>query len=378
MVRSVLYLPGIALFAVLVGVGCEEKKPSTEVARTDAGAGTDKYATADPKLAKALQAAASASASAGNGPPPEGIFAEGVADQRHPRGAPTTVSIVTDGSDPRVSLQSSAADASSDARPTTFGRAEIELAMQNGPRNGIVLDFGLSLGPAKKDDGGPDWLLAEVRKAVPSDRQMGQLPPGTDKDIASLNGTVIRVKWTPDGRESELDVQPAKSAHAELERFAMGAAEVLVFTTVPLPPKPVGVGAQWIAESRIPLAGLDVLAYRAYRVTAIEGDRVRLALNVKAYAANTEVKLQGVPKGATLQQFDAQSQGELDLVRGEVMARKSDIQQRVVMVFQAAGGAGATGAPGGAQPAPPGSMLSAQLQSEATMVRGEPLRAAAK
>jgi hypothetical protein len=123
----------------------------------------------------------------------------------------------------------------------------------------------------------------------------------------------------------------------------------------------------------MPLAGLDVIAYRAYRVKDIDGDRVRLALEVKAYASDKDVQLQGVPKGANLEQFDAQAAGELELVRGEALARKSDVQERVVMLFQAPG---ATQAPSGS-PAP-GSILSAQLQSQATFVRGEDMRVTAR
>jgi hypothetical protein len=125
------------------------------------------------------------------------------------------------------------------------------------------------------------------------------------------------------------------------------------------------------------LAGMDVVAYRAYRVKEVDGNRLRLTLDVKAYAAGKDVQLQGVPKGATLEQFDAQSGGELELVRGELLARKSTVQQRVVMVFQ---GPGAGQAPSSASPGnqPPGNVLTAQLQSQATMVRGDDLRAAAR
>src|SRR5579883_3244229 len=307
-----LGLPLLVLVATL-GAACEEKKPSTESARADSGAGTDKYATADPKLANALQAAASDSGRADHGPPPDGIFAAGQADGRHPQGSPTTVDVVADGSEPRVALSAPAGDAAFDARPSTYGRAALETAVQMGPRNVIVLDFGLSIGAAKKDEGGPGWLVADVKTAVPAERQMGQLPPGTDKDVASLAGTSMRIKLTADGRESELQVQPGKSTRPELERLAMNAAEALVLATVPLPARPVGVGAQWIAETRMPLSGLDVIAYRAYRVKEIDGDRISLTLEVKAYAASKDVTLQGVPKGANLVQFDAESEGQLEL-----------------------------------------------------------------
>ncbi len=140
------------------------------------------------------------------------------------------------------------------------------------------------------------------------------------------------------------------------------------------PPKPVGVGGQWIAETRMSLAGMDVVAYRAYRIKSADGDRLTLTLDVKAYATNKDAQLAGVPKGATLEQFDAEAQGELELVRGEFLARKSDVQQRVVLVFAGPGGPQAPQQQGG----PPGNMLTAQLQSRAKLVRGDDLRAAIK
>jgi hypothetical protein len=248
--------------------------------------------------------------------------------------------------------------------------------MQMGPRMAMpTLDLGLVLGPARKDEGGSDWLVADVRKAVPARQQLGQLPPGADKEIATLGGTSIRIKVTPDGRESDVQMQLAKTARPDLERIAMSAAEALVFATVPLPPSQIGVGAQWIAETRMPLSGLDVIAYRAYRVKDMDGDRLHMTFDVKAYAVGKDVQLPGIPKGATLEQFDAQSGGELDLVRGESLARKSIAQQRVVMVFQGPGGGQQPPASPG-QPA--GNMLTAQFQSQATLVRGDDMRAATK
>jgi hypothetical protein len=369
-----LPLTMVALGVALLGAACEEKKTSSEAPRGDAGVGTDKYATADPKLAKALQGKTSTSAPDEKGPPPEGIFAPGAADQRHSKGTPTKLELISDGSEPRVSLEAAPGDTGTSA---ASGPASMELAMQMGPRVAMpTVDFGLALGPAKKDDGGAEWLVADVRKAIAAKQQLGQLPPGIDKEIGSLDGTSIRIKITRDGCESDMQVQLAKTARPDLERLVMNAGEALVFATVPLPPKPVGVGAQWIAETRMPLSGLDVIAYRAYRVKDIDGDRVHLALDVKAYATGKDVQLQGVPKGATLEQFDAQSGGELEFIRGEWLARKSVLQQRVIMVFRAAGGGqgGQAQAPG----QPESNVLTAQLQSQATLVRGDDLRVTSK
>jgi len=359
----------IALAVSALVWACDEKKPPSDSPRGDASAGTDKYATADPKLAKVLQAAADASASSENGPPANGIFPPGVAEQRHPAGVPTKVDVVSDGSEPRLSL-----DPGANSPASSYGPAGLRLGLQMGQRIAMpTIDLSLAIGPPKKDEGGPEWLVADFKKASPSKEQLGQLPAGTDREIATLEGTRVRMKITPDGRESDLQVMLGKATAPDLDRLARSSAEALVFAMVPLPPKPVGVGAQWIAETRMPLSAVDTISYRAYRVKSITGNRVHLSLDVKAYATSTNVELQGVPKGATLEQFVAEAQGEMELVRGEALARMSDVQQRVVMLFGTSGGA-----PGSPQPGQPGSMLTAQLQSQATLVRGEDLRAGAK
>jgi hypothetical protein len=364
-----LALVGVAM----LGVGCDEKKATESSPSAEAGASTDKYAMADPKLAKALQTAASAAAPDENGPPPAGIFAPGVADRRHAKGAPTTVDMVSDGNEPRVALTA----ASPEPVRSSYGPAAMELGMQTGPRMAApTVDLGLALGSAKKEEGGTDWLVADVKKAYPAKDQAGELPPGTDQAIALLGGSQIRIKLGPDGAESELQSVLGKQAPPELDRLTESAAEALVFASVPLPPKPVGVGAQWIAETRMPLSSLDVIAYRAFRVKGIDGNRVHLSFDLKAYAASPSTTL-GVPKEATMEQVDAQAQGEMEMVRGEVLARKSDVQTRVVMVFDSPSAAEApdpSADPG--QPAPGRKTLSAQLQSHATFVRGDDLRAA--
>jgi hypothetical protein len=208
---------------------------------------------------------------------------------------------------------------------------------------------------------------------VPAKEQLGQLPPEAEHAIGALAGTQVAVQLTADGRESDADYRLSKTAPPDLDRFGELAAQTLVLATVPQPPRPVGVGAQWIAETRMAWSGIDVLAYRAFRVKSIDGARLTLEVDVKAYAADPKTELQGVPKGATMEQFDGQAQGELEVVRGEVVARRFDVEQRVVMVFRPPPGA----APAEPSPGrPEGNMLTAQLGGQAKMVRGEDLRAA--
>jgi hypothetical protein len=368
----------------LAGVACEKQQKSAARA-SDAGAEVTKFVTADPKIEKALQAVASA-APDDKGPPPDGVFGPGLADRRHPRATPTKVDLVSDGAEPRVLIVAPGEA----ARGASYGPAGLELAAQMGARIALpTVDMSLVLGPAKKDDGGSDWIVGDVKKVVPAREQFGELPPGTDREIAKLAGTLLRVKTGADGLGTDVGLVLSKSAPPELERLAQNGNEALQLATVAPPPRAVGVGAQWIAESRMSMAGVDVVAYRAYRVKSVTGDRVRVSMDLKGYATSSDLQLSGVPQGAKLVQMSAEGQGEMELVKGELVARKADIQERVVMVFQspAAPATSAQAAPdpfgsGSADPGdqkpPAGSAMTAQIVSQATLVRGDDLRAAMK
>jgi hypothetical protein len=361
-------LVGAASFGV-AGPGCEQKAP-TEAAKADADAGNDKYLTADSKLTKALQAAASSAPATDNGPPPEGVFAVGVADQRHRRGVPTKVELINDGSEPKISL-GGGSDAGASSLTSSLGPALLELGLQMGPRVALpTVDLALVLTAARGADAETPTLLGDVKQALPAKDQPGQLPPEAEHEIGTLASTQVVVQLTADGRESDATFNLSKGAPAELDHFGELAAQTLVLATVPQPPGPVGVGAQWIGETRMAWSGVDVLAYRAFRVKSIDGARLTLAIDVKAYAADPNTEIQGVPKGAILEQFDGQAQGEMQVVRGEALARTLDMDQRVVMIFRAPTTEPAQPSQGG----PEGNMLTAQLGGQAKMVRGEDLR----
>ncbi len=376
-IRALAVARWLALGAALAPAGCEEKK-SSEAARPDAEAATDKYAAADPKLEKALKAAGAA-ADSDKGPPPDGVFGPGAADERHPKGAPTKVDVVADGSEPRLSL-TSGGDASDLRRTTSYGPAVMQVGLQLARSALPNIDLALSVGPAKKDEGGDDWLVGTVKKASPAKEQFGQLPPDAAKQIGTLEGTQLRLHTTPDGLESEMQVELGKGSIPELERVAGSACEALTIADVPLPARPVGVGAEWIAETRMPLNGIDVVAYRAYRVKDIDGDRLHLTVDLKAYATQKELQIPGLPKGASLVQFNAEAQGDIDLVRGESLARKLNFQDRMMLVFAQPGAQdrGQDPSAPGADPAMRGGVFPLQIQGQAMLVRGDDRKAAAK
>ena len=361
---------GLAGFALPALSACDEKS-SAPAAVNHSDAGTDKYVTADSKLTHALRAAESASGATDNGPPPEGIFADGVADRRHPKGKATTFEVASDGAEPRVVL---APPAGGDARPGDYGPAGLRLGEQRGRSARPTVDFTFALGPAKKDDGGADWLVASVKKAVPAPAgPAARRPPARD---GQGDWQPRRDRPSPAAHQRRPPRRPRPAARqdgaAGAQLLAQSAAETLAIMTIPLPAKPLGVGAQWIAESRMPYEGLDVIAYRAFRVKSITDSRVHLMIDMKAYAADKRADVNGIPKEAVFAQFDTEVQGEMEMVRGESLARTADLQERLTMIFQAPGAPPAD--PQGGMPQM--GMIPLQLQVQATLVRGEDLRAA--
>jgi hypothetical protein len=368
----------LALIAVTAAlpIACEGKRaPAASDKPGDAAVGTDKYATADPKLARALQAVASSSAVSDRGPPPEGVFEPGVADQRHPRSELAKVDLVSAGSEPRGFLRNASdSDAAGLDAAKSYGPGFVQVMLQRGRNAFPSVDLGLSLGPAKRDDGGSDWLVAEVKRTQLSKSQPGQLPPGIEKEMATLTGTTARVRVTSDGRSGEVQSELAKNSLADLQPIAILLAETLGLSAVAVPPQAVGVDAQWIAEVRTSLAGIDVLEYRAYRLKGVDGDRVHLTMEIRAYVASRDVMFPGSPKDSVVEQFEAEGQGDLELVRGEVLARQASFSERALVFFRLAGEAN----PRGGQGAASAGVLPVELRSQLVFARGEDIRAVTK
>ncbi len=376
--------PGfLALIAVnsllFVGVvGCESNRSAGgSEPSPDAAVGADKYAAANPKLAKVLQAASSAAPPSDHGPPAEGVFEAGVADGRHPKGAPATVEVISTGSEPRLLLGSGSdpdAAPSESARAKSYGAAFLEVMLQRGRNAFPTVDLSLAIGPAKRDDGGADWLVGDVKRTQLARSQPGQLPPGIEKEMATLTGTTARVRVTPDGQSGEVQSELAKGTIPDLQPVAVLLGEALGLASVPLPSQAMGVDGQWIAEVRTSLAGVDVLEYRAFRVKGFEGDRVHLTVEIRAYAASRNVTFAGAPKDATVEQFEADGQGDVDVVRGEFLARKASVAERAVVFFHVAGEGTGQGAAG----ATPGGVVPVELRGQLVFARGEDVRALTK
>jgi hypothetical protein len=353
------------LFTTLLAVaaGCDESKK--QQATTDAAIDPKAAAAIDPKLEKALASATDAGAAKDDkGPPPGGIFAPGAADALHAKGVPTKVEMGLEGAEPRITLGPSAGDGGAAAKPSGGGPARLVVATSMG-RGLAMPTLELTLANSGASDTAP--FIGEVKKVSAARDQ--RLPEGMEAELNKLVGSELRFKMKLDGRTDDPSVKLAKNAIPDLERLLTNAVEALMLAAVPAPPKPVGVGGVWMAETRTTWTGLDAVMYRAYKIKSIEGDKVSITFDAKQYAASRDVNLAGVPKGATLQQFEAAAKGEMELSKNDLMAKSMDLVQQTVMLFDAGDVPGQPPPPKNQKGEPQRNMATAQLQTEAKLVR---------
>jgi hypothetical protein len=322
--RLALLSTGLLLGAgIVTGLGCDEKKTSASSA--PAASAEENKGAENAKLAAALKAAASAAPSAqkaANGPPENGIFAKGVAQTQARRGAPANVEVGSDGAEPRITWKTT------DERWKANGTLSVGIRISQNSALPTV-EFGVAFSAPKTEGAeGPAAFLAELKKSAPSAQQLGQLPEGAKKEIGLLKGSEIRFERDGTGIGNAV-VKLAKGANEEVARVVEAAGESLLFLTVPAPPKPVGVGAFWIAGSRETIGGIDTVLYRLYRLKELTKDKATLSIESHGYAADPDASVPGAPKGLVLSQYQCEGTADLEIVPGDALALsgKSTLKQ---------------------------------------------------
>ncbi|MEZ4308205.1 MAG: hypothetical protein R3F14_09190 [Polyangiaceae bacterium] len=263
-----------------------------------AGTGSAKAKSADP-----------------NEPPESGIFAEGEADKRQPRGGPPKVDVLSDGVEPRVQLANKL-DAAETKTSVTVG-----MRMGQGVRLPTVT-FELSIKPEKakgdkaaeeKDAAGPAHVAATVTGVSVSPSQ--PVPKEMGDAIAKLKGTVLRWDQTAEGVVTAQATELPKDAGEGLELIVDSLADTVGTMIAPVPSKPVGKDAYWIVGDRAKTAvGVDVVRFRVFKVMGIENGQVTLSVDVRQYAADKTLKLDGgggQKQEMVMELFDSQGKGTL-------------------------------------------------------------------
>jgi hypothetical protein len=353
----------VALGLLVASVGCDEKKPPPPTpSKNDPK--TEAKSAADAKLEAAMAAASSRvpakKAAAQDGPPEHGIFPPGAADKLMARGQPAKVELMSDGAEPRSMILTGVA--------SWKGSAVVTTSVRLGPRNALPsIEYTMALGPEKQDkkddkkdaDAGPPGplvLLGAVSAAKLAAEQPGKLPEGVQKEISKLKGSQLRWMSDDTGLAREPSSVVAKDAPADLQRSLDAAAEAVFYLSVPPPPKPVGVGAAWIAGSRQVLGNVEVISYRLYKVKSLSPEGAVLTVESKEYAVSEQFSIPGLPPNAKVAQFEAAAQGEITLPAKESLGIKGTVSRQFTLGIQA-------------EQAPPGSVMGVQFVSEAMVTR---------
>jgi hypothetical protein len=339
--------PSVALaFAVFALPGCQDNKPSA----TAEDAGVADSGPAKPviggKLGAAVAAAESAQAASpsaqggGDGPPASGIFAPGAADRALPPTTPVKIEVLGEGTEPRLTLTA--------APKGDEQKMVVSAGLRLGPQQGMLaIDFALTLkldklkeekGKADADKGGPMRVVATVNSAAPAKELAGQLPKELSDAISKLKGSEIRYQLTPEGAVADLAVQLSKGADASIEAPLQGLGEAISLLSVPVPPKPVGVGGYWLVTDHSQSLGVDLLRYRVFKVEKIEKDRATLSVDIRQYAVKDQMTLSGGPGGPLqIARFDSQGKGSIVWTPGALVAPGSQANQRMLAAFKETG-----------------------------------------
>lgn len=308
---------GLLISAIAVASSACEDKPTSTAPAASASATADGGPNApsvDPRIAKALESAAAKAGDAGateDGPPPNGVFGPGEADKAHPKDAPRKVQLFGDGSEPRVKLAGTA-----DALPS---RAKIVVAQRIGPQAMPTLEYTLGIKAAKAAVDGEEpaagaakspTITLTVKDVGLAKTQPGAVPRDLDKEVAKLKGSTIRAQLAPDGAWSGANLEPSEKADEGLRPALEALVGAVDLAWVPAPSKPVGSGAYWMVVDRARPAGVEVVRYRVYRVTALDGKGATLSMDVRQYSVGGLISFPGAPEGLVLTALGMNSTGK--------------------------------------------------------------------
>jgi hypothetical protein len=348
-IRSALALSAVALASALA-LGCDkkEKQDSEESHESDAGSSkASKVAAGEPDLAKAMGSVAAArsnaAASTAGGPPPTGIFGPGEADKAAAKGAPASLTVGSDGSEPRVLLGS----------PAKLGvkrTGTVDVATQSDPQQGAIpIQFAVTLEALKpkaeadakpKVDGpaGAPALTQFVVKVTSARINAPGVPADLANAVSKLKGARVEYQVGADGTAVNLRSEVPKGVDPGFRDPVQALSDVLVGVVLPFPSKPVGLGGYWMVTSRDAIMGLDVVTYRLVKVEKIQGSVVSLSVNTKRYAASPAFDVEGLPPEApkVMAEFRAGGEGKIVVAVGEALANEGELQSMIGAALGAA------------------------------------------
>lgn len=334
-----MHVPPRASVAVLLLASalaaCEdEKRHSTHP--VDAGAADASLSgpVLGGKLGQAVAAAASAGPAASadkpdGGPPDTGIFSPESADEAHAPTAPAKLQLFDQGKDPTILLSYAFA-------PGAERKATVLLQVRAAQSALTPLTVALVFKSEKPKDEKKTGKDKETDKpaepaALPVTVKIAEAKPlrgaNLGDDLANLKDVVIRYRLTPAGTATDIAIEYPKKSSDAIELVAGALVEALMGMTLPVPDKPVGVGAYWMVTDRARSSGVDVVRYRVAKLVKLDDKTATLSLDVRQYAANTTFGLPGLPKEiqVSLSKYESQGKGEISVGPDPFLPAKGQI-----------------------------------------------------
>lgn len=335
------HLNGLIVGLLLAAPACKEKNTAT--LQSDAGAIFNKPAL-DPNLAEAVQAAApqgkssKAARRAPGEPPANGVFAPGEAEKELPGGV-ARINIGNEGREPRLLLGGEELRAGKRS-------GVLRLQLTTGPRQGLPpLEIGLNFQfqkanptaepePSQSAKASPaaEGGLVDVRVDITSVKlfDAADVPREFSAKLSKLRGSRIEYRLARNGAGSDFRYTAAKGVEPGFESALQSLRDGVASMTLPVPDKPLGSGGYYMAITREPVAGMDVLSYRLVKITDVKGEQASLNVTIKRYAMDNKFELASAPEdlGAlTIEQFQATSEGTLEVVTGMPLVARAELTQ---------------------------------------------------
>ena len=327
-------MPLATLLAGVLASGCtEEKKPVVvDAGVLDAGP----KAALGGRLGAALAAAESGDAGAAmklsstssDGPPDHGIFGPGAADRIMAKADRPRVQVLTEGAEPKFTPSLKLKPGAS--QPYTFTIAGRRGAQQRLP----TMRFDVVTEVQKKKSDGADAqaepglrVLTKLKEIVP--------PEGSPKEtadlLAKLKGSEFAFTVKPDGSAFDYESKPSKESTRDVRYLLRSVVDIVSLIQTPMPSKPVGVGATWMATDRATTFGMDTIRYRAVRVSAISEASVALKVEAREYAADHHFDAPFGPESAEILMEDlaSSSSGSIEIGPGGLSFVKADMEKHV-------------------------------------------------
>lgn len=131
----------------------------------------------------------------------------------------------------------------------------------------------------------------------------------TRSALAPMKGLRGHVVVTTRGITREADIQIPSDAPPQLRAMGESLRQSVRQFSAPLPEEPVGPGARWDTSYRMSMNGMTLEQTGHHELTALEGDRGRLAIAITQTAPPQALQNPGMPPGARVDLVTLSSTG---------------------------------------------------------------------